>query len=188
MSNKYKFRSYEDLYFTTQTVVNWADVFTRNLYKNIVIDSLKFCQEKKGLEIYAWVMMTNHLHFILGTHQNPLNEILRDFKSYTSRRIKDALYINNYESRRYWLTHMFEYEGHKNSNNEEWQFWQQDNHPIRLFNADITRQKLNYIHNNPVKAGFVEEPAHWVYSSAGDYLADRKGLLDILLLEGLYYD
>ncbi len=92
MSNKYKFRSYEDLYFTTQTVVNWADVFTRNLYKNIVIDSLKFCQEKKGLEIYAWVMMTNHLHFILGTHKNPLNEILRDFKSYTSRRIKDALY------------------------------------------------------------------------------------------------
>ena len=56
----------KDLYFTTSTVVDWVDIFTRPEYKHIILDSLAYCQESKGLDIYAWVLMTNHLHMIVG--------------------------------------------------------------------------------------------------------------------------
>ena len=68
--------------------------------------------------------------------------------------------------------------GEKNSNVKKRQFWQQHNKPIELWSAEVIDQKLNYIHNNPVEAGFVLEPEHWKYSSAIDY-AGGKGLLEI---------
>ena len=68
-----------------------------------------------------------------------------------------------------------------NSNNKEYQFWQQDNHPIELWSKEVIRQKLDYIHLNPVKAGFVTEPCHWNYSSAIDY-SGAKGILEVNLI------
>ena len=187
MSRKYKFRGNDELYFTTQTIVHWIDVLTRTEYKNIILDSLKHCQEKKGLELYAWVIMTNHMHMVVGTNKNPLKDIMRDFKSYSSRKIREAIVANPKESRKEWMVSMLEHAGIMNPNNNDWQLWQQDNHPVHLYDGKITKQKVNYIHNNPVRAGFVAEPQHWIYSSAGDYLENRRGLIDINILDGLYH-
>ena len=73
------------MFFVTSTVVDWVDVFTRPLYKNIVVDSLRYCQQNKELEIYARVPMTNHLHMIVGTSGvMSLGEVMRDFKKFTA--------------------------------------------------------------------------------------------------------
>ncbi|GAA3973683.1 REP-associated tyrosine transposase [Mucilaginibacter dorajii] len=181
MSSNYKFRNQECLYFVTFTVVKWLDVFTRREYKDIVVDSLKHCIEHKGLELYAWVIMSNHVHLIIGTHDKPMQDILRDVKKHTSKKITQAIAENMQESRREWLLHFFEREGKSNPNNEHYQFWQQGNHPIELYTNKVLDQKLDYIHINPVTAGWVDEPEHYLYSSARDY-AGGKGLIDIILV------
>jgi hypothetical protein len=99
--------------------------------------------------------MTNHVHLIIGTNEQNMEGILRDFKSFTSRELKEAIKNNPQESRKDWLVWMMERAGKINSNNNDWQLWQQDNRPIELFSYLVIKQKLNYIHNNPVKAGFV---------------------------------
>lgn len=181
MSNAYKFKNSDGLYFITSTVVGWIDVFTRDVYRNILLDSFRYCKENKGLEIFAWVLMTNHFHLLARANGgNKLEHIMRDLKKITSRRIIQAVIENPQESRKDWMKYMFERFGKYNSNNTVYQFWQQDNHPIELWSTEVIMQKLNYIHNNPVKSGFVVEAKDYKYSSAIDY-SGGKGLLDILV-------
>ena len=182
MSRKYKFRDPDKLYFVSFSTVNWIDVFTRTLYKDIFVESLKFCIRIKGLEIYAWCIMSNHVHLIIGSRMEKLENILRDLKRHTSRQLLDAIEGNIQESRKEWMLWMFERAGRKNPNNKKYQFWQQHNQPIVLDTNEIMQQKLNYIHDNPVKAGFADEPQHYPYSSAIDY-AGGKGLVPVILLE-----
>jgi len=182
MSRKYKFLDQSKLYFVSFATVYWIDVFTRELYKQILIDSLKYCQQKKGLEIFAWCIMTNHVHLIIGTEGNKMEDILRDFKSFTSRELKEAIKNNLQESRKEWMIWMMERAGKLNNQNGNWQLWQQHNKPIELFTYSVIKQKLDYIHNNPVEAGFVTNAIDWNYSSAIDY-AGEKGFLDIKLLD-----
>lgn len=182
MSTKYKFRDQEQIYFVSFAVVYWIDVFIREEYKQIIIDSLKYCQKEKGLEIYAYCLMTSHIHLIIGTDKNPLQDILRDFKSHTSRKLKKAIKENPKESRREWMIWMMERAGKKNSNNINFQFWQQNNHPIVLDNNRVIDDTLEYIHNNPIEAGFCEKQEEYLYSSARDY-CKLKGLLEIKLIE-----
>jgi REP element-mobilizing transposase RayT len=97
------------IYFITATVVNWIDIFSRPIYKYIIIDSLKHCQKEKGLEIYAWVIMTNHIHLIVSAKPNfNLSNILRDFKKFTSKAIIESIQLEN-ESRRDWMLNHFEF-------------------------------------------------------------------------------
>ena len=99
-----------DLYFVTSTVVDWVDIFTRPKYKHIVVDSLVYCQQHKGLDIYAWVLMTNHIHMIAGTRDGVLlSDILRDFKKFTNRRILSELENDQQESRRDWMLDRFQF-------------------------------------------------------------------------------
>lgn len=165
MSTKYKTQA-DKLYYATLTVVGWLDVFTRREYVNIVYDSIRFCQEKKNLQLYAYVVMPNHLHLICSTGEQPLNEVLRDMKSFTAKAIVDAIATNAQESRREWLLHIFEYHGRGNSQNRNFQFWQHGSHPIELYSEEVIWQKVRYLHNNPVKAGMVTEPEHYLHSSA----------------------
>jgi putative transposase len=181
MSRNYKFHNQEKPYFITFSVINWIDVFTRIEYREILLDSIRYCMANKGLEVYAWVIMSNHVHMIIGTQSLPMQGIIRDLKKHTSKEIVKAITANIQESRRAWMIWMFEQEGRKNPNNEVHQFWQQDSHPIELFSNEVMQQKLDYIHDNPVKAGWVDAPEHYLYSSARDY-ADIKGLLDIILM------
>lgn len=183
MSRKYKFSNPEGMYFITFAVIRWIDVFTRNIYRDILIDSIRHCQEKKGLRLHAFVIMTNHIHLIASASEGFfLENIMRDMKKYTSFNIINSIINNPIESRKEWLIKAFEKEGIRNPNNVRYQFWQQDNHPIELTDNKMIDQKLDYIHNNPVDAGFVNEPECYPYSSAMDY-AGLKGYLRIELIE-----
>ena len=124
MSDKYKKNEQDKAYFVTLTVVDWVDVFTRKSYKLLVIDSLKYCQRHKGLEIYAWCLMTNHLHMIVKAAGNQsLSEILRDFKKFTSKAIV-ALISDSPESRREWMLNRFGYAGRNDKKITNYRFWQ----------------------------------------------------------------
>jgi len=182
MSRKYKIRDQKIPHFVSFSVVHWIDLFTRDLYRQTVIESLKYCQNEKGLIVYAWCIMTNHVHLIIGTRDKPMQDILRDMKSYTSKKLRGEITNNHRESRKKWIIWMLEKAGKANSNNNDWQLWQQHNHPIELSYNEMLSTRLEYLHNNPVKEGFVEKPEHWLYSSAGDYCG-RKGMLDVCLIE-----
>ncbi|HOZ81900.1 MAG TPA: transposase [Bacteroidia bacterium] len=183
MSTKYKFQEPDAIYFVTFSVVNWIDVFTRNTYKDILLDSIRHCQKEKGLVVHAWVIMTNHVHMIISKNSlRVLPDIMRDLKKFTAYKNIGAIMESPQESRREWMFKLFKQAGENNSNNTNWQFWQQDNHPIELTDATMQEQRLNYIHENPVRAGFVYKAEDYVYSSACDY-GGTKGLLDLLLLE-----
>jgi putative transposase len=182
MSTKYKFHDQDKLYFVSFAVVGWIDLFIRNEYKNIVLDSWKHCQQYKGLEIYGWCIMSSHIHMIIGTHGDNLEHIMRDMKKHTSIELKKAIKNHPQESRREWMLWLMEKAGKENSQNTDFQLWQQDNHPIELFDAKILHQKLDYIHDNPVVAGIVEKPEDYLYSSARDYCG-MPGLIDVLLID-----
>lgn len=182
MSRNYKFRDQQKLYFVSFATVNWIDVFIRRQYKDILVDSLKYCQKNKGLELYAWCIMSSHVHLIMGTTGEKMEDILRDLKRHTSKTILEAIANDPQESRKEWMLWMFRRAGERNSNNDKFQFWQQHNNPIELYSNDVQQQKLDYLHFNPVEAGFVSEPWEYLYSSAKDY-SGGKGLIDILYIE-----
>lgn len=115
---------------------------------------------------------------IIGTKGRELFKIVGEMKSYTSRCLRKKVQSNIYESRREWMIEIFRKSGLKNSNNKDWQIWQQHNHPIELFSESMFYQKLNYIHRNPLVAGIVDREEDYLYSSAKDF-ADRKGLIDL---------
>jgi len=179
----YKIRNPMAIHFITFAVVAWVDVFTREKYRDIVLESIKYCQDKKGLMLHCWCIMSNHLHLITSAKNQDLSDVLRDFKKFTSKQIIAAIDSNFHESRREWMLEIFRREGEKNSRNRNYQFWRQDNQPQELYSAAFIFQKLNYIHNNPVEAGIVERPEHYLYSSAKDYFHTKKcGLLDLVFL------
>ena len=182
MSRKYKFGDTDKLYFVTYTVVNWIDVFIREEYRQVLLDSWEYCKQHKGLEIYAYCIMTSHVHMIIGSNDKPLADIMRDIKGFTATQMRKSIENHPQESRREWMLWMMKRAGLKNANNRDFQFWQQGNHPIELYGETIIRQKLNYIHQNPVTAGFVVNPESYLYSSAANY-AGQKGLLEVILLE-----
>jgi len=170
------------LHFVTFTVIEWIDAFIRDEYRQVVVNSIKFCQQNKGLEVYGYVIMPSHVHMIIGRNKEAnLEEIVRDMKSFTSSTIRKM--INNSkevgESRKEWMMKMLQDAGRRNSNNRDFQFWQQHNRPIELWTLDVFNQKLEYIHNNPVQAGFVDEPDSWLYSSARNY-SKKRSYIEIL--------
>jgi len=183
MSTKYKFRDNDKLYFVSFATVYWIDVFSRKLYRDVFLDSLRFCQQNKGLELYAYCVMSNHVYLIIGSEKVPLSSLMRDLKKYTSYAILKAIAENPEESRKEWMLWMFERAGKKKPNNTKYQFWQQDNHPIELSNQKITAQKLDYLHNNPVEAGIVLSPEEYLYSSAKNYFGLNEYLLEVILIE-----
>lgn len=185
MSRSYKFKNPEGLYFVSFAVVEWLDVFTRNEYKDIVLDSLRFCQKEKGLELVAWCIMTNHIHLIFRTTEGfKPEQVLGDFKRFTSKKIVRAIRENPRESRKENLLKVFKAAANKSSNVKDYQFWRHDNQPIELWSNKVIAQKVNYIHQNPVEAGYVYYAKDYIYSSAADY-AGEKGLIDNIILAEL---
>jgi putative transposase len=183
MSRKYKIRDQDKLYFVTFTVIQWLDVFSRRHYRDIFLDSLRYCQKNKGLEICAYCIMTSHIHLIIGRHgEAALEGIIRDIKKYTSVKIIEAIRDNPQESRRELLLWHFERAGTHNSNNSKYQFWQQHSHPVELATNEMIDQRLDYVHNNPVEAGIVLSPEHYLYSSAINYAGLPETLIDVILI------
>lgn len=176
MSRKYKFHNPKGVYFISFAVQGWVDVFTRNCYKNILVENLEYCQKNKGLELFAWCIMTNHVHLIARAQDGfILPDILRDFKKFTSKAIIQEIKFNIQESRREWLLEQF-------ITGNGVCFWRADNKPIELWSNNVIDQKLNYLHNNPVEEGLVFRAEDYMYSSAVDY-SGEKGLLDVLVIK-----
>jgi REP element-mobilizing transposase RayT len=178
MSTGYQIEDQFGIYFITTTVVDWVDVFTRQAYRDIVVGSLNYCCEHKGLKIYAYVIMSNHLHMIVRSDPGKLSDTLRDFKRFTATHIIEAIKTQP-ESRREWMLHRFKWHGDQNIRNTDNQFWIQDNHPEVIYSSDFFMQKLNYIHENPVRAGIVDKAEDYLYSSARTLILNKKGLIPI---------
>ena len=162
--------------------MKWIDLFTRVDYRYMIIESLKFCQKEKGLQIYGWCIMSSHLHLIVrraGKYE--LSEILRDFKKYTSKKVIEIINEIN-ESRREWMLQEFAASAASLKRNSKYKVWKDGNHPVLLDSNKMMEQRLDYLHNNPVQAGIVDEPEHYVFSSARDY-AGMKGLLEVEFVE-----
>lgn len=171
-------------YFLTFTVVDWVDVFTRPVYKQIIVDSLNFCIEKKGLVVYGWCLMTNHIHLIAQAKQgHKLSHVIRDFKKFTANNVLKAIQ-DEPESRKDWMLYRFEFAGKFMKRIEKYHFWQDGSHAIYLdpYKPEMFKQRLNYTHQNPVRTGIVENAADYLYSSARDYCGTR-GLVNVVVVD-----
>jgi putative transposase len=177
MQPGYKIRNQSGTHFLTFTIVGWMDIFTRQCYRDIIIDSFKFCKKNKDLRIGAYVIMSNHIHVIWTCGRSALSDTIRDFKTFTSKAIYESV-MTEPESRRSWLDYMFRFYANQKAANRYHKLWTNNNHPEEIFSSDFMLRKLNYIHQNPVKAGWVSNAEDYLYSSAGDY-GGRKGLIEI---------
>ena len=146
-----------------------------------MLESWRYCIKNKGMELYGWCIMTSHIHMIIGSSDNKLENIMHDMKMHTSKALKKAIKDHPAESRKEWMLWMMERAGKKNSNNIGFQLWQQNNHPVELTDQKTAWQKLYYIHQNAVKAGLIEKPEEYLYSSARNYNG-MNGLIDIIML------
>lgn len=178
MTTGYQIYDENATYFLTFQIVDWVDIFTRKIYKDIVIESFKFCIEKKGLRLFSFVIMSNHIHLIASANEPfGLSAVIRDFKKFTSR--KFLIEINRkIESRKDWMLKRFEFASISNSRSGNYQIWANDNHAISLISDKFYNQKLNYIHENPVRAGIVEKAEDYLYSSARNYCG-LEGVIEV---------
>jgi REP element-mobilizing transposase RayT len=177
MSSGYQIIEQDAPYFLTFQVVKWIDVFTRKKYKDIVIDSLIYCQKHKELEIYAYVLMSNHIHILMRSNISKLSDTIREFKSFTARQILQEMESES-ESRRKWMLNIFEFSAKQHKRNENHQLWTHENHAELIYSNHFLKQKIHYIHDNPVRAGIVEKAEDYIYSSAGFY-GGKDGLLQV---------
>ena len=182
MSTGYKIAEGTGAYYLTFQIVGWVDLFTRQVYKDIVIESLKYCQQNKGLELFAYVIMSNHIHLLARSQSGDLSGTIRDFKNYTSRKFIEIL-ESNIESRSEWMKMVFEYHG-KFKNKQTNQIWTHENHAEHIYSQKFIEQKITYIHNNPVRAGIVTKPYDYLYSSAKNY-ADLENVIDVIKVDFL---
>jgi putative transposase len=170
--SRYTIRDEQAPHFLTCTVINWMPLFTRPQTVDIIISALKYRQEDQDWKIYGYVILENHLHLIVQA-ENLISELPR-FKSYTARQLID--YLKECRAERLLKQMAFFRKAHKQD--RDYQCWEEGSHPQLIQNEQILRQKLDYIHFNPVKRGYIDEPNHWRYSSARDY-AGLTGLLPV---------
>ncbi len=174
MSTGYRVNDQFATYFLTPTVVDWVDVFTRSEYRDIIVKSLDFCTREKSLVVYGYVVMTNHLHLLVRSKDGSLSDTIRDFKKFTARRIIELIKNGN-ENRREWMLHRFEWNAGLSVRSNEHKFWTHENRAEVVHSEDFFLQKLNYVHDNPVRSGWVARPEDFVYSSAKALMYREKG-------------
>jgi len=170
--SRYKITDPKAPHFLTATVNNWLPLFTRMETVQILFDSWTFLQRDSGFILYGYVVLENHLHMVVAS--SDLSRDMQRFKSWTAREILALLQQKN-SRRMLELLAMFK---RKHKTDSTYQVWEEGNHPQLIGNEMMMRQKLDYIHQNPVKRGYVDQPEHWRYSSARDYLG-QKGLVEV---------
>jgi len=174
MANSYLvFTDQDYAYFVTWSLVGWLHLFDKNPYRQIILEALNYLRVKKRTQLNAFVIMSSHVHAILWPEIGVnLSDVTRDFKRFTSREIsKHAEYENSRG-----LIKVFEKARSENRAQavSTYQVWQEGSHPEAIFTQKFARQKMDYIHMNPVKAGLVETPDQWQYSSARAYLLGEE--------------
>lgn len=163
-------------HFMTSTIVHWIPVFCREEHFKILADSLTHCCESKGLLVHGYVIMPNHFHLLASQDEGLLTDTMRDLKGYVSRVLKPLLIGEGRDS---WVSAMESAGGQRS----DFALWQEGFHPEQVYSGPFFQQKLDYIHSNPVRAGFVNDPCEWRYSSAGFYLRENESLLPITPVE-----
>lgn len=182
MGQAYHIKDGQEVHFLTFQIVNWIDIFTRQRYRDIIVQSFNYCIENKGLIVYAWVIMSNHVHCILRSKDNNLADTIRDFKSHTSKQIIKSI-NEQWESRRDWMLVQFKQMGL--AKGQQHQVWTHENHAILIAanQHHMLQTKLNYIHQNPVRAGIVANAEEYIYSSAKQYYTGKQeGLIPIEII------
>jgi REP element-mobilizing transposase RayT len=170
-------RDQKAMHFLTFTIVDWVDVFSRKIYRDIVLESLDFCQNHKGMILISYVIMSNHIHIICQSENGNLSNLIRDFKKYVAQMILNQIKIGP-ESRSDWMLKRFEFAARSNKRNANMQFWQVNSHPEEIFSESFLWTKINYIHMNPVRAGIVSNASDYLYSSASNYLL-KESLISV---------
>lgn len=171
--SRYRILSKASPHFLTATINYWQPLFTRTEIVNIVLDSWRFLQREAEFEIYGYVILENHLHLIASSPD--LSGDMQRFKSYTAKQIID--YLEKTQAKRVLeLLTLFK-RAHKTES--QYQIWEEGSHPQLIESETVMRQKLDYIHQNPVKRGYVDLPEHWRYSSARNYLG-LEGLIEVV--------
>jgi putative transposase len=170
--SRYKIYNTEVPHFLTMTVVDWLPIFSNREVADIVLDSLRYLQEEKKAKLYAYVIMENHLHRVVQC--DDLRKVIQAFKSYTARAIidyfterKNADILKKLRQNK--LRHKIE---------SEHQVWQEGSHPEEIMTDEMMHQKIEYIHNNPVRRGYIDEAGDWRYSSARNY-EGKHGLVNV---------
>ena len=177
-SENYRIEKQDSVYFLTFTVTDWIDVFTRMNYRIIIAESLEFCRKNKGLKLYAWCLMTNHIHLVCSIDSGfRMSDFIRDYKKFTA---KAVLYDIQHlpESRREWMLYRFEFAGKFDNRIEKYRFWQDKSHPIELTTTEMINTRINYTHENPVRTGLVARAEEYLYSSARNY-AGLSSIIEI---------
>ncbi len=176
MRSRYKISELKSPHFITCTIVGWLPVFTRARYLDIITASLTFCRQQKGLHLHGYVILDNHLHMVVSSDN--LSQVIQDFKRHTA---KEILVLAQQENK-LWLLKQFEFFKSAHKRNSQYQVWQEGFHPQSITTEDMLKQKLDYIHYNPVKLGLVDLPEDWRYSSARNYFG-QDAVLEIDLVE-----
>lgn len=174
-----------NLFFATSTVVGWVDLFTREHYRDIIYKSFQHCVQNELFKLHCFVIMTNHFHCIISGDPETMNHNFGRMKRAISTQIHKEMIQANRESRKEWMLNLFEFVGKSNYRNDNFQLWQQGYKVFPIWTPKVLAQKFHYIHNNPIKAGFVTDPTHWAHSSARQY----AGLLPTFPIEpvDVYY-
>jgi REP element-mobilizing transposase RayT len=177
MKEGYVIRDQTLPHFITATVVDWIDIFTRQTYRDSIIESLDYCIKNKGMILYGYVIMSNHIHLIIQSEDGKLSDLIRDFKKFTAKNILEKIQVVP-ESRKEWMLERFKLAAEKHTRNKNYQFWQYGNHAEEIYTNKFMWSKLDYIHLNPIRAGLVEKDSQYIYSSASNYIND-SGFLKI---------
>ncbi|PKG40274.1 REP-associated tyrosine transposase [Psychromonas sp. Urea-02u-13] len=172
--SRYKIIQQDAPHFVTLTVLHWIPVFTRPQTVDIILNSLRFLMAE-GLNVHAYVILENHLHLVVQSDQ--LGKDLARLKSYTAKQL--IAYLTTHHVKTILDQLAFYKKAHKGDC--AYQFWQEGVHPEMILSDDMMRQKIDYIHQNPVKRGYVDQATHWRYSSARNY-ENEVGLIDICKL------
>jgi REP element-mobilizing transposase RayT len=170
---RYRIYETEYPYFLTCTVVAWLPVFAYPKFAEIILESWRFLQRERGVHIYGYVILENHLHWIASAPD--LEKQVGHFKSYTARRIIDGLEEAGHRT----LLQELSYFKLRHKTDQEHQLWQERSHPKQIQDDEMMRQKLDYMHANPLRRGYVDDPVHWRYTSARNY-AGLPGLIDVI--------
>ncbi|PZN76101.1 MAG: transposase [Candidatus Methylumidiphilus alinenensis] len=171
--SRYRVLNGEAPHFMTATVNMWLPLFTRPQTVEIVLDSWRYLQREANFQLYGYVILENHLHLIAASKN--IGHDMQRFKSYTAKEIIE--YLQHHGSARLLELLAFFKRSHKTETT--YQVWEEGNHPQLIESEEVMRQKLDYIHHNPVKRGYVDQPEHWRYSSARNY-AGQEGLIEVV--------
>ena len=170
--SRYKIYEPTHPHFITCTVLNWIPLFTRKESVEILIESFKYLQLTDNLKLYAYVILENHIHIV--AQSDDINKSMAKFKRHTARKLIMLLQKENVKTILEQL--IFYKKAHKSD--RPYQLWQEGIQPKLIQSDSMMTSKINYIHHNPVKRGYIDEAAHWRYSSARDYEGTR-GLLEV---------